>query len=158
MATRFFKVIHNAGAFIDGVHYPPATDNGDDSASIVALELGAKEKGPLWGVEVDANGNEIAERPDANEVSDKLATNLANKIATGAGAAPAGGNKQEAEQRKQTIADTLSLLDHSNDADWTTGGLPKVDVIATASGLEGLTREEITQANPDFKREVKTAE
>lgn len=157
MTTRYFKVIHKAGAFIDGIHYPPAADSADESYSIVPLELGPKDKAPLWGVEVDVHGNEIGERPDPDGVQDKLGDALANKIAgnAGVGGQKATGTKQEAEQRKATIAETLSLLDHDNDGDWTSGGLPKVEVVASASGLEGLSRDEITEANPDFKREVK---
>lgn len=161
MTTRYFKVIHKAGAFIDGIHYPAAADGGDESLSIVPLELGPKDKAPLWGVEVDVHGNEIGERPDPAGVQDKLGGALADKIAGSAGEGtkkPAGaatGTKQESEQRKQTIIDTLALLDHGKDDDWTTGGLPKVEVVASASGLEGLTRDEITDAQPDFKREAK---
>ena len=159
MTTRYFKVLHKAGAFIDGVHYPCADDQADVSESIVPLELKKGEKAPLWGVEVDVNGNEIGERPREDGVSDKLAEGLANSIAGKAGAGTkATGDKKDQEQRKQTIVDTLQLLDHGKDDDWTAGGLPKVEVVASASGLEGLTRDEITQADPDFKREVKEAE
>jgi len=157
MTTRYFKVIHKAGAFIDGIHYPPAVDSKDENDSIVPLELGPKDKAPLWGVEVDIHGNEIGERPDPAGVQDLMGDALANKIANnaGVGGTKATGTKQEAEQRKATIVETLGLLDHSNDGDWTAGGLPKVEVVASASGLEGLSRDEITEANPDFKREVK---
>ena len=104
------------------------------------------------------HGNEIGERPDTNAVSDKLADGLANKIAGKDPAAKATGTKAESEQRKKTIVDTLALLDHDKDDDWTAGGLPKVEVVAAASGLEGLTRAEIEEAQPDFKREAKAAE
>lgn len=181
MTTRYFKVLHKAGAFIDGVHYPCADDQADVTQSIVPMddsEEGFKE--PLWGVEVDVHGNEIGERPDADGLKDKLGDKLASTIEKKAGVGnvqktghagvdtpnpnqssnrsetkPAGGTKQETEQRKQTIVDTLALLDHGKDDDWTAGGLPKVEVVASASGLEGLTRDEITQADPDFKRETK---
>ena len=45
MTTRYFKVIHKAGAFIDGIHYPAASDGGDEHLSIVPLEL--KKGGPV---------------------------------------------------------------------------------------------------------------
>lgn len=162
MTTRYFKVIHKAGAFIDGIHYPCADDQNDVTDSIVPLELKKGERAPLWGVEVDANGNEIGERPDPYSVQNTIGNELADKIAGNAGQgtgkkAAATGTKAETEQRKATIVETLGLLDHDKDDDWTTGGLPKVEVIASASGLEGLTRDEITAANPDFKREVKAA-
>lgn len=186
MTTRYFKVIHKAGAFIDGIHYPCADDQNDITDSIVPLELKKGDKTPLWGVEVDTHGNEIGERPDPYSVQDtignKLADNIAKNAGVGANAQKTGhtgvdtpnrnqdenredgsnknglqanGTKAEAEQRKATIVETLGLLDHDKDDDWTTGGLPKVEVVASASGLEGLTRDEITAAQPDFKREVK---
>lgn len=149
--TRYFKVIHKAGAFIDGVHYPCADDLDDQSLGIVPLDLPKGEKAPLWGVEVDVHGNEIGERPDG--AREKLGDALGNKIATGAGA-KAHGTKAEAEQRKATIVETLALLDHAKDDDWTEAGKPKVDVVANASGLEGLTRAEIEAAAPDFLRKA----
>jgi len=186
MTTRYFKVIHKAGAFIDGVHYPCADDQEDVSQSIVPLNLAKGDRAPLWGVEVDAHGNEIGERPDPYSVQDTMGGALADKIAKSAGVGPgaqkqghtgvdtpnpnqssnrddgsnknpgvATGTKAEAEQRKQTIVETLGLLDHDKDDDWTTGGLPKVEVVASASGLEGLTRDEISAAQADFKRQTK---
>lgn len=164
MTTRYFKVIHKAGAFIDGVHYPCADDQEDVTDSIVALELKKGDKAPLWGVEVDARGNEIGERPDPYSVQNAVGNELADKIAAGAGqgkakeGTKAAGTKAEAEQRKQTILDTLALLDHSKDEDWNkTDGKPKVEVVAAASGLSDLTRAEIDEAAPDFKREEKQA-
>ena len=165
--TRYFKVTHKAGAFIEGIHYPCADDQDDATDSIVPLELKKGEKAPLWGVEVDAHGNEIGEHQTS--ARDRLGDQLGNQIAEGAGVGAAGtsgrtgvdintgaganGTKQEAEQRKQTIVDTLALLDHDKDDDWNKAdGKPKVDVVAAASGLEGLTRAEIDEAAPDFKR------
>lgn len=150
--TRYFKVTHKAGAFIDGVHYPTADDQADITDSIVPLELEEGAAAPLWGVEVDVNGNEIGEQPAA--VQDKMADALANKIAGGSAsntAAPAPTGK-DADARKATIVQTLELLDHNNDADWTSGGKPKVETVAAASGLENLTRAEIEAAAPDFVR------
>lgn len=152
--TRYFRVTHRAGAFIDGIHYPCADELDDISVGIVPLELDKNAKAPLWGIEVDVNGNEIGTQPVP--ARERLGDVLGNKIAAdaGAGAKNASGTPAEAEQRKQTIVETLALLDHANDGDWTTGGLPKVDVVANASGLEGLTRDEITAAQPDFARKT----
>jgi hypothetical protein len=180
MATRYFKVLHKAGAFIEGVFYPPVSEDGDFADSIVPLELAEGAAGPLWGIECDALGNEIGAIPDG--VKDKMSTELANRIANGAGqgstqvvppgepnplknsgtptAAPKSQETEvnlqnkESDTRKQTIVDTLSLLDHTKDEDWTEGGKPKVEVVAAASGLDGLTRAEITEAAPDFARKV----
>lgn len=183
MTTRYFKVIHRAGAFIDGVHYPCADDQNDITSSIVPLDDSVEGfKEPQWGVEVDVNGNEIGERPDPYSAQDtignKLADNISGKAGIGPNAQKAGhagvdtpnrnqdenrkdgsnpnglakGTKKEAEERKATIVQTLELLDHDKDDDWTADGKPKVDVVANASGLEGLTRAEIEEAQPDFKR------
>ncbi|MDX9690538.1 MAG: hypothetical protein RBT70_08800 [Alphaproteobacteria bacterium] len=156
--TRYFKVTHKAGAFIDGVHYPAADDQADVTASIVPLELAEGQNPPLWGVEVDAQGNEIGEQPAG--VQDKLADALANKIA-GGNAAPAAEplpTGKDGETRKATILQSLELLDHNNDADWTSSGKPKVETVAAASGLDNLTRAEIEAAAPDFVRAAPAAE
>lgn len=157
--TRFFKVIHKAGAFVDGVHYPVAEDGEASPDSIVPLQLAEDAQGPLWGVEVDAQGNEIDAPAPMETIADKMAEGLANKIATGS--AKPTLSAEEAAARKQTIVDTLALLDHSKDADWVmngaTAGKPRVDVVESASGLVGLTRGDIDEAAPDFKREAQTA-
>lgn len=165
--TRYFKVVISAGAFQDGVYYPPATDHGDNSASIVPLEIGPDERAPLWGVETDANGNELKQKTAKKNVSpqDRLATEFANKIATDAGAGAINDGDKEDEKgkpeydegRKQAIIETLNLLDHSNDEDWTQSGLPQVGIVAKAAGLSDLTRAEIDNAAPEFKREKPTA-
>lgn len=175
MTTRYFKVTHKAGAFIDGVFYPPASDTTDLAESIVPLELKKGDKEPRWGVEVDVHGNEIgtAQRSAREDLGDALANKIAGNDGNvhvghrgqniskpadaqtgseGAGAAPTG-DKKEAEERAATIRETLDLLDHKNDEQWTSAGQPKVDVVEDASGLENLTRKEIEEAAPDFKRE-----
>lgn len=156
MTTRYFKVLHKSGAFIDGVFYPPADQSPDVQESIVALEDVAPGKEPLWGVEVDVNGNEIGEVPAG--VMDKMSDALANKIAENAGEkaadpTPPAGGKADADARKQVILDTLALLDHSDDSHWTADGLPSVKVVSDTAGIE-VTRKEITAAAPDFQREA----
>lgn len=161
MTTRYFKVLHKSGAFIDGIYYPPADQVPDVSEAIVPLENVAKGKEPLWGVEVDIHGNEIGEVPAG--VMDKMSDALAAKIAAGAGEKPAApdadktepatGEKKEAEARKQVILDTLQLLDHSDDSHWTGEGLPSVKIVSDTAGIE-VTRKEITAAAPDFVRQA----
>lgn len=53
---------------------------------------------------------------------------------------------------KDLIVTALQVLDVENDAMWTQAGLPSVDVVKAAAGLETLTREEITNAAPNFTR------
>lgn len=156
MATRYFKVLHKAGAFIDGVYYPPAEQCPDVTEAIVAMEDIAKGKEPLWGVECDIHGNEIGEAPAG--VQDKMSDALAKKIAQGAGEggasdAPPATEKKDAEARKQVILDTLSLLDHSDDTHWTGEGLPSVNVVSETAGIQ-VTRAEIKAAAPDFVRQA----
>jgi hypothetical protein len=155
MTTRYFKVLHKAGAYIDDVYYPPADQAGDVHESIVPLK-GVKEgKEPQWGVECDAHGNEIGAVPEA--AVEKMGDALASQIARNAGMKQleesATGTVKEVEARKQLILDTLSLLDHADDTHWTADGLPNVKVVCEAAGVE-LSRKEITEAAADFKRKA----
>lgn len=50
------------------------------------------------------------------------------------------------------IKAALSQLDPENSDHWTSDGAPRVDVVAKLSGLEELTRKEITHAAPEFMR------
>lgn len=52
------------------------------------------------------------------------------------------------------IIDGLKSLDPTNDDHWTDAGLPRVDVIAQASGVVNVTRKDIAAAIPNFNREV----
>lgn len=52
-----------------------------------------------------------------------------------------------------TIQEALSKLDVNNDNHWTSDGLPKVDTVKMLTGNPALTREQITQADPQFNRE-----
>jgi hypothetical protein len=53
-----------------------------------------------------------------------------------------------------SIVETLKHLDPKNDEQWTAQGLPRVEAVASLLGVEDLTRKEITEAAPDFNREV----
>lgn len=55
--------------------------------------------------------------------------------------------------RNQDIQSGLNLLDPSNDDHWTSGGLPRVDVVSTLSSVAGVTRSEITTLAPDLIRD-----
>lgn len=48
----------------------------------------------------------------------------------------------------EKIIEALKKLDTAADDNWTADGLPKLDKL----GIEGLTRKEVTQAAPHFKR------
>jgi hypothetical protein len=56
-----------------------------------------------------------------------------------------------AELKPHRIRAAVAGLDHANDAHWTQGGEPKVDVVAETVGSP-LTRADITDAAPDAKR------
>lgn len=51
------------------------------------------------------------------------------------------------------IREALQQVDPMNDAQWTSDGLPLVDVVRELTGNELLTRKEITDADPGFCRE-----
>ena len=55
------------------------------------------------------------------------------------------------------IKEALGTLDKSNDDHWTADGLPRIDVVSAIVG-EKVTRAQISEADPDFTREVKTDE
>lgn len=55
------------------------------------------------------------------------------------------------------ILEALAALDVSNDEQWTTDGLPKVDAVASLVGNDKLKRSDILEASPDFNRDVAKA-
>jgi len=149
--TRYFKVKHKAGAFIDGVYYPPESDSVDVMESVVPIEFEDDARLPLWGVEVNENGEEIGQAPVS--AREKLGDALGNKLAGKEPVqAPVIAKDKDAEARAETIRETLELLDSKNDNQWTGDDKPKVDVVADASGLNSLSRAEIEAAAPGFTR------
>lgn len=52
----------------------------------------------------------------------------------------------------EKIIEALDQMDTMDDDQWTGDGAPKVDVVATASGVEGLKRSDIINAAPKFSR------
>ena len=52
------------------------------------------------------------------------------------------------------IIDGIRSLDPSNDEHWTDAGLPRVDMVATASGVVNVTRKDIASAIPGWSREM----
>lgn len=52
----------------------------------------------------------------------------------------------------EKIKAALEKLDFQADAQWTEDGLPRIDVLKTATGLFGLTREQVNMAWPGFSR------
>ena len=50
------------------------------------------------------------------------------------------------------IIDGIKSLDPSNDDHWTDAGLPRVDMVATASGVINVTRKDIAAALPGWDR------
>ena len=153
MTERYFKVRNESGAFIDNLYY--AKDE------VVPLDGVTAGKEPLWGVEVDANGNEIGQ-DRTGVVADKLANALANQIAGNngqgkvsddgegkGGGTPAGLTDVQKEQVKEA----LGLLDHANKEHWTARGLPNTE---TVSGLVGFAveRKDINEVAPGFERQA----
>lgn len=156
--TRYIRVNHKSGAFIDGIWYPSADDAKNIQDAIVPMELSPNAPVPIWGTETDQFGNELGGEQPTEQPIDKLNDALANKIAAGAGEAPAAtktpaveDKSKDAVQRKQVILDTLELLDHKDDSHWTAEGLPNMNVVCETAGIQ-VTRAELTETAPDFKR------
>jgi len=54
------------------------------------------------------------------------------------------------------LKDALESLDPANDAQWTADGLPRMDVVEILIDNKAITRKEVTEADPEFCREVAT--
>lgn len=61
------------------------------------------------------------------------------------------------EERMAKIKNALSTLDAVNPEHWTEGGLPAMDYLKTASGLDDLKRAEVAEAAPGLIRENRNA-
>lgn len=55
------------------------------------------------------------------------------------------------------IKQALLALDKENDVNWTTDGLPRLDVVKQTTGDTTLTRDKLTIAFPGFNRETEVA-
>lgn len=53
---------------------------------------------------------------------------------------------------QDNIVQALDMLDPSDDEHWTEDGSPRVDKVREITGIEDLSREEITDAAPQFMR------
>jgi hypothetical protein len=53
-----------------------------------------------------------------------------------------------------SIKEALNRLDPSDDTQWTHEGLPRMDVIERMVDTHAITRTDVTQADPEFCREV----
>lgn len=166
MATRFYRVNLEAGAYIDDLYYlkgdlVPLDDSDDDF------------KPPQWGTETDAQGNEIETGEGEREsVQDRLATGLANRIAGKAvGGKPVahgnrGTNKQTGKQtqhksaipkadlsdeQKAQVAESVTLLDPADASHWTEDGKPNAGQISELVGFT-VTDDDIAEITPDVAR------
>lgn len=55
------------------------------------------------------------------------------------------------------IKQTLSRLDPADDSQWTGDGLPRLEVVERLSGLRGVKRQMVTEADPELTRETAAA-
>lgn len=65
------------------------------------------------------------------------------------------GVKSSQPSVQDLIIQALGQMDHDDPTQWTGDGLPKVDVVIAISGTR-VTREEIDNAIPGFKRTLRT--
>jgi hypothetical protein len=56
------------------------------------------------------------------------------------------------KQLSANIVNSLRVLDHENDDDWTSGGEPAMNRLKILTGKSDLTRVEVSAAAPEFKR------
>lgn len=52
----------------------------------------------------------------------------------------------------QEIKEALDVLDHEDDSQWTKDGLPVLDVVRDLVGNVEITRKDVTEAAPEFRR------
>lgn len=65
----------------------------------------------------------------------------------------AGAPAETSDPQVLKIIDALKALDPTADEHWTDAGLPRVDAVATASGIPAVTRKDIENAVPGWNRE-----
>lgn len=156
----FFKVIYAAGAYLDDffyqegeiVEYHPTDDE---------IEKAKKGEALLWGVEVDAAGNELDESERTIKTGENLpgqrlaqTTGKETRKVTPPAKKDAGNGEPSKAEKKAQIKEALTLLDGNDDAVWTAGGEPKVDAVSNFLGYP-VTSDEIEEASPGFKRPAK---
>tara|TARA_Y100000310_G_scaffold334209_2_gene413396 strand:- start:344 stop:838 length:495 start_codon:yes stop_codon:yes gene_type:complete len=56
-----------------------------------------------------------------------------------------------ADERPPSLTEVIMSLDHSDDTEWTKGGLPDLNVVKERYG-KYVSRQQVTDAVPDFKR------
>lgn len=59
---------------------------------------------------------------------------------------------EAAAKSADSVATALSLLDPANDDDWTAGGKPTMERVKELTGSATLTRAELDEMFPDFRR------
>lgn len=63
------------------------------------------------------------------------------------------GGGISSEDRKTRIRAAVEKLDHKSDDDWTQGGLPAVDRVKATSGMDDISRQDISDAHPGYARQ-----
>lgn len=114
----------------------------------------------------EVNLNKVTEDTDA-ELDAELQDLLAEQVSEGQGdvadlddeskseavEGPAPEEVSEEVVRENQIRAALGQLDHNDPKQWTSTGLPKLDVVSSLlKGGEAVTRKELTELASDFKR------
>lgn len=133
-----------AGVQGDGLRVEP--ERHAQAPAAVSGNDGAKPSPVVEGPRVDSVSRGIEERAAGSGLPDGL-------LQSAAGAAPvtAAGD----------LARAIEALDPENPKHWVQNGAnagkPRVDVVAQASGIEGLTRADVEAARPGWNRDVAKA-
>lgn len=144
---RYWRVLFAAGAFIDNYHY---AEN-----EIVEYNPAEGEEAPIWGVEVDAQGNELVAGEADEKIVQRPDQKIANTVGKSDGAKGSLTDEQQKEiQRAKEIKEATTLLDGNNDEHWTQSGEARMEALESVLGYQ-ITRKELDAAVPDFKRPVK---
>ncbi len=133
-----------AGVQGDGLRVEP--ERHADAASCLSGSDGARVAAERAGSEGDSVSRGTEERAEGCGLPDGLLS-------------PASGPAPQPDSR---VRNALEALDPDNDKHWVmTGanaGKPRVDVVAQAAGVEGLTRADLDVVRPGWTRELaKTA-
>lgn len=101
---------------------------------------------------VQPSGGGSSEVPaDVSSGTNDPTSGTEGSVSGGDGHEDSGDDGQSATDQDRVLA-AVKSLDPSNDEHWTTDGRPRVDVVAEMAGMPQLTRADIVEVAPDFKR------
>lgn len=106
---------------------------------------------------VQANGSDPIAGSGSEPIGDSVPTGSGSSGDGVSGGREGGSTSETVDPQVLKIQDSLKALDPTADDHWTDAGLPRVDAIATATGIPNVTRKDIEKAIPGWNREAALA-